>query len=428
MAEVQRKRFNVVRRCSIDRHLSPFILQELERYVHDCEIKRLKLTAAQRVSLPESRHEVETKTSPIGPNKRVVGVLDPETNMLVKQYTAIGSAALVAMQMSKLGYDSGMEDISVPEVKSRIRSSAKDPSLLIFGYRWLFVQELRDRNFVVNVSINPKRVDGSSSESNEGITDESIAAISKRCVTSGIMLDTFRSTTAAYKDWCKALTISIDCEQDQTWQTFKKYYLNSNKSIDNVVWEVHKVESDIGGQQQGRNAVNYEKEYSFKIPLKKNSNTLQHRQASRTCKIKIESPASQLSADESEQCSGKDPSFSSKPLSLSTILTPMASCTKNNYQTLNNSNTMTKPLGAIAHLPDPNDDRTRISSCSNPEAVARLEAMMHSPSAIATDSGAGNMNGLLVSPGSKKRSRNFNHENLRQRKPRKNNDDVVNTP
>lgn len=355
--------------------------------------------------------------------------------MLVKQYSAIASAAHIVIYMSTLGFVSGMRNISVPDVKATIRNSSKDPSLLIFGYRWLFVHDLRAGNFVVNVPTNPKRADVSSSKSNEGITD-----ISKRCLTSGVILATFRSTSAAYDDWCESLKISIDCEQDQSYQKFKKHYLNSNQSIDNVVWEpiLVRVEPSVGGQQQGFKVANYQKECSINMPLKQNSNTSQRRQISRTRKVKIESPAlNPMPAADSEQWLGKDPYFSSKPFSSSTILAPIASGTKPNYSILNNSITVAKPLGTITHVPDesitdsrsPNNDMARISSRSNPQFVARLGAIMHSPSASTIESGAGNEGGEIVGSGSKKRLRNFNNEIINQKaKGMKHNNSVGHAP
>jgi len=85
-------------------------------------------------------------------NEKAVGVFDPDTMMLVKQYSSSAAAGQAAVFLCEsLNHDSGtkIEKLQSSHVEAIIRKSCRDPSLLLFGYRWLPVDNLRTGNFVI---------------------------------------------------------------------------------------------------------------------------------------------------------------------------------------------------------------------------------------------------------------------------------------
>jgi len=463
MAEVQRKRCYVLRKCSIDKHLKPFILQELGKFVRVCETKRQKIEIAsvEGTLWPKSNYNYDSTVSPHKAKKKV-GVFDTETNMLVKQYSTLASAAHIAVYMcKKLGHNSGLRNMNFTSVKTAIRNSSKDPSLLIFGYRWLFVQELRDGIFFVDHT-NPKCAEGSTNKS-EG----SNTVINKTCLTTQVTLATFSSISGAYTDWSESLKGSIDSVQDPTFLTFKHNYLDTNHSIDNAVWETvsPRMESCTGGQQQERAAVDHKKDtwkavrlsrstqaFHSTETLKKNSNASQHEQISRINMVHIESLAAKdINTNDSEQRLSEDLSFALKPSSSSPILATTVYNTEFTSPSFNNSNILAQRVGTTVRSPGEittssrsfNDDPAQIKSGSNLlefKAISKIaaceEATMHPSVATTNYSRSGNgiehlrssvpTSQLIEQKQSieKKRSRNFGQNNIISKKARgKNHDD-----
>mmetsp|Transcript_9266 Transcript_9266/g.13761 ORF Transcript_9266/g.13761 Transcript_9266/m.13761 type:complete len:296 (-) Transcript_9266:1485-2372(-) len=103
------------------------------------------------------RHQIEVRMS-YGGTSRAVGVFNTKTNMIVQQYTTLNNACKACIYINQeLGYDA---EICIREhnVKQVVRSSSADPSRTLFGYRWLFMDDLRlgrvvfgksDKNIVV---------------------------------------------------------------------------------------------------------------------------------------------------------------------------------------------------------------------------------------------------------------------------------------
>jgi hypothetical protein len=113
--------------------------------VDECKIKRKAFVDAHRMWLPTSKHEIYSNAGVWGGLKKSVAIFDPDTNMLVKQYSTISGATQAMMYMSnELNYDFGPKTMNLPNAKLALRQSSKNPSYLIYGYRWIFLQDLRD--------------------------------------------------------------------------------------------------------------------------------------------------------------------------------------------------------------------------------------------------------------------------------------------
>jgi Bromodomain/PHD-finger len=147
MAEVHRRRYLEMRRRSFDHLLSDDVKSRVAGFVERCEQERIpaiqspKEKSAARFSVP-SKYRMDVKVA-YGGNRRDVAILDPETGMLAKMYASQKSACHAANFLRALGHKCELEALSDHVVKNFIKNSAYDPSQLLFGYRWLLVEDLR---------------------------------------------------------------------------------------------------------------------------------------------------------------------------------------------------------------------------------------------------------------------------------------------
>ena len=73
-----------------------------------------------------------------------------DTKKVIKQYSSVGVACSAAMYISNVVGHQAEMDITKSLVKSVVPKSRLDPSILLFGYRWLTMDCLRDGDFIVN--------------------------------------------------------------------------------------------------------------------------------------------------------------------------------------------------------------------------------------------------------------------------------------
>lgn len=150
MAEVHRRRYLSIRRRSFDHLLSDVVKERVIRFVESCENERVVIAtlpkrkssaSLARFSVP-SAHKIDVKVS-YGGNRRDVAILDPKTGLLVKIYSTQRSACIAANFLKKQGHKPEFEPLSDHLVKNYIRSSAHNPSQLLFGHRWLIFDDLK---------------------------------------------------------------------------------------------------------------------------------------------------------------------------------------------------------------------------------------------------------------------------------------------
>jgi hypothetical protein len=167
MAEVQRRKYLKIRKRSIDHLLSDEAKQRVDEYVSENENERSKMVrVAKDASLPPAlerrasngRNKITVPFS-TGNTNRLVAVLDPETGLLVKIYSSLKSSCLAALFLVGLGYPVEFRDLMEKNVASIIRKSPQDPTLLLFGYRWLSMDDLVGRKVKFGAQISPANVD-----------------------------------------------------------------------------------------------------------------------------------------------------------------------------------------------------------------------------------------------------------------------------
>ena len=185
MAEVQRRKARMIIDRSIEQHMSEDAMRQLDDYALHLKQAReagRSKSGPKKVSL-NSRNKILVPFVK-GRSGRIVAVFDPSTNMIVKQYTTLRAAVQAALFIAQLGYAS-----EVPAtdhcIKSLVRKSGHDPSLVLFQYRWLYLDDLRSgRVVVVPPWTNDEEFRSSGNSNPDADTTENSSSPKKDCGTS----------------------------------------------------------------------------------------------------------------------------------------------------------------------------------------------------------------------------------------------------
>jgi len=144
MAEVQRRKYMRIRKRSFDFLLSSEAKQRVDAYVSECELERSKVARAPMPSTADRRSNGRHKIT-IGrskKNNKIVAVLDPDTGLLVKMYSSFKGAKLAARFLVGLGHPVEYPSFSEYFFGKLVPTMTEDPSLRLFGYRWLYMEDL----------------------------------------------------------------------------------------------------------------------------------------------------------------------------------------------------------------------------------------------------------------------------------------------
>lgn len=155
MASVQRRRAHAIQLRSYDTLLSEHVKTAVIEYVKTCENARKAAIEQQgqfrpldsrdremRALKPKGKHKITTKAAKPKVN-RPVAIVDGSTGRLVKTYTSVKSAFHAALSISSLGYRCEQFP-NYENVKNCLLKSMHDPSVKFFGYRWVFLDDLRE--------------------------------------------------------------------------------------------------------------------------------------------------------------------------------------------------------------------------------------------------------------------------------------------
>lgn len=149
MAGVHRRRAANIRGKSFDHLLSDSAKAAVQEYACSCERKRGVAQNAVpsarekvlRAKRPKGKYKIGVKSSNSGSSK-VVAILDPSSGRIVKMFSSVKSALQAVHLLQKLGHTC---EWKTPDAKSIIHRSSSDPSMLLFGYRWLPLEDLHSK-------------------------------------------------------------------------------------------------------------------------------------------------------------------------------------------------------------------------------------------------------------------------------------------
>lgn len=188
-------------------------------------------------------------------NFNAIGIFDPDTMRVVKQYTSKSAAKRAAAALKEAGYDCEFDNVESNGKAIIDKITSNESTSLLFGYRWIPMDRLRSGNFVLE-----KQANGSGG--NEVIWKEDSV--------SGQKLVGFDTEEAAYKDWLEARSTaiaSIDPSIGEDLASFQQHFVDGVNTINGVAWKrfaAAKTEDQSTKEQE--DAVTMEKE-SVSQPL-----------------------------------------------------------------------------------------------------------------------------------------------------------------
>jgi hypothetical protein len=149
MAQVQRRKYLRIRQRSFDDLLTSETKQRVDEIVAKYEQERSKMPRVALSTCMDGRSSSARNKITINTvrkkRSKAIAVFDPDVGMVVKIYSTVKGAQSAARFLLGLGHSVEHESLTDHALKDIFRSSAKDPKMLLFGYRWLYMEELKNR-------------------------------------------------------------------------------------------------------------------------------------------------------------------------------------------------------------------------------------------------------------------------------------------
>lgn len=187
MAQVMRVRCESLKRVNIDSKISDYVKENLELFVKKWEAKIYVVPALERIQkkwFPPSKYQIfNPKNSSLSYKRRPVGIFDPDTNMVVKQYSSFTITVDMYNFLLSKGHESGRNDLTnAVLLRNSIIASPNDPSIKIFGYRWMYMDLIRNGSFKINGELLNRRCN---SESQVIESEIEVDAATNKCTSIG---------------------------------------------------------------------------------------------------------------------------------------------------------------------------------------------------------------------------------------------------
>lgn len=160
MGEVQRRRAQMIQRRSFEHLLSEKVKNRVRTFIQGAEksrtaaLKRSMATGLPRLDDPREKAMRDMKLrgkrkialdSPKLPSGRSIAVLDTVSGRVVRVYSTSNTAAQAVRTLRKCRYRCEWKCDTITNVTMKLIAEIcrKDPKVLLFGYRWVFLEELR---------------------------------------------------------------------------------------------------------------------------------------------------------------------------------------------------------------------------------------------------------------------------------------------
>jgi hypothetical protein len=156
-------------------------------------------------------------------NINAVGVYDPDTKRVVKQYASKAGAVRAIMALGTAGYECEY-DLANLQGKNLVDKLTSTTGL-IFGYRLITMDRLRSGNFSLVDDVSGKAANH---------------VVLKVDTASGGTIGGFESEEAAYTDWLNARSVgisSIDPSIGEDVASFQQHFLDGVNTINGVAWK-----------------------------------------------------------------------------------------------------------------------------------------------------------------------------------------------
>jgi Bromodomain len=151
MAGVLSRRAAAIRLKSFETLLPNQVKTELATFVDALASERAEARRTeprQAASTPKNRHKVANIAKGGPQRRRPIVALDPDTCMVTKLYSTMlsfSSAVNIMVSRGLMFEYNGSEIDNANRLRTFVSKSAGDPSIRLFGYRWLYLDDLYDK-------------------------------------------------------------------------------------------------------------------------------------------------------------------------------------------------------------------------------------------------------------------------------------------
>ena len=192
----------------IAERLSDVVNASLEEFRSKCKQEREGPQVRILSGNPAGRHA-----------NKIIGVYDPDTKKVVKQYTSKSAAVRAVEHLVQAGYDCEYVygEVTTKTIVDRVTKNEE----LLLGYRWITMDRLRSGKFQLQ----------------ESAVDSTIV-IWKEDTISGHKQG-FYSEEAAHKDWLVAREVavaSVDPSIGEDLASFRQHFVDGINTINGVAW------------------------------------------------------------------------------------------------------------------------------------------------------------------------------------------------
>lgn len=177
MGAVMQTRCSVMKMTNIDSKLTDFVKQNYQSFVQKCEadLQNSVSQGAEKDWIPSSKYQIHNAHAGRGVignmKKKPVGIYDPDTKMVIKQYSSINIALNVYHFLVSHDHKSGLKSSNNAILRQYINASPSDPSIKLFGYRWMAMENIRSGSFKIDVGDQDAKTDDQMNINNDVLND-----------------------------------------------------------------------------------------------------------------------------------------------------------------------------------------------------------------------------------------------------------------
>ena len=261
MAEVQRARYNLIRKESIDENLRTDVISAVKSFVEASDKVRAKASSLSNIipfsnrlpnfvkivddgvllPKPGSTLVLERNNSKIQQaQSRAIIVIDSTSNTIVRFFSTQRLAISACHLMVERGQEPGLTPFTDHFWRRFIKAASLDPTLTLFGYRWLLYDDVIERlcifpGFIERIKKIPKMTQNQDNQISKREKDTRIVKVD---TLSGAELASYGTIHDAFNDWL--LTVNISTENNilsKDIASFQRQFIEGFAHIEGIRWK-----------------------------------------------------------------------------------------------------------------------------------------------------------------------------------------------
>jgi len=261
MAEVQRTRYNLIRKESIDENLRTDVVSAVKSFVEASDKARAKASSLSNIipfsnrlpnfvkiaddgvllPKPGSTFVLERNNSKIQQaQSRAIIVIDSTSNTIVRFFSTQRLAISACHLMVERGQEPGLTPFTDHFWRRFIKAASLDPTLTLFGYRWLLYDDVIERlcifpGFIERIKKIPKTTQYQDNQISKREKDTRIVKVD---TLSGAELASYGTIHDAFNDWLSTVNISTENNiLSKDIASFQRQFIEGFAHIEGIRWK-----------------------------------------------------------------------------------------------------------------------------------------------------------------------------------------------